>query len=404
MIPDVRAYLKWTGSCQVGNKVYFTNITFGGLFYLDIEDLSIHFVHRFTFYEPVQKKDWGSFGVYYNQVVFFVTSNAGLVAMYDLLNGQEKMIPINYDKEIYVYDIVRYKDVVYLFPPELSEGIYVLDLKKQEVEKDEELSNLFQDGFSFNCNILLRNGSLALISRYEGRQLVEIDLEKKKIVYTKTFTEPLSIYAVYFDTNTYWILQTHETDIYAWNRENDTLQKYVCENPVWNDMKNVSAVPYVQLVFLEKEILVLPTHLKYIMRIDKNTKQIGNPLSYPKGFKTHKKGFRGCSVCAGYTVLEDKVLLYPLGGNMILIYDKITRTLSGIEACVWGKDVPYLQDIIFKKFLSEELKSESDHFETLENYITLIACSDHEDKSNSQKNIGQMIYQEMKEQIDQIDI
>ena len=60
----------------------------------------------------------------------------------------------------------------------------------------------------------------------------------------------------------------YSTDIYEWDMENDTLQRYINKDISWRKKDCIGKQPYSNLVFLEDEILVLNCYAENIWRID----------------------------------------------------------------------------------------------------------------------------------------
>ena len=45
---NMKAYVKFFDGCQIGNRIYFFNMTFNAIFYLDINKLTIHYVDKIS--------------------------------------------------------------------------------------------------------------------------------------------------------------------------------------------------------------------------------------------------------------------------------------------------------------------------------------------------------------------
>lgn len=394
---DIRTHLKFGSNCLVDNNIYFFNRTFNGVFYLDLKDFSVHFVHKFDV-------EWaGTIGLsmnseclFYKGAIYFFPTKTNIIMKYDIVRQQEQIIEIPDfdDKDFNVTNIIQRHNRVYLFPTILKKGIFVLDLLKDKVIKDNTLSSLFKSDLCCG-NVLDVNKNSILLSMYNSNKAYEIDLNTAEMIdYSGMFQNDLKIFSIFFDGNNYWILQTESTDIYEWDKENGLLQKYTSESIVWEDK---IGVPYSNLIFLDDEILVLNYSLKHILRINKKKKTIETPLLYPKGFRLVNNAFCHQNICDYYIVLEDKVLIYPCRGNMLLIYDKETKQLSGRELIVSEKEVPYLRQIVEESFIRNESAVENDDFGTLETFLCMIGKKENKRSAvqeTCKKNIGQMICQE----------
>lgn len=395
---NISTHLKIGSNCMIKNRVYFMNITFNGLFYMDMKDFSIHFVHRFS-YEPncaARLSINGSLA--YNNDIYFFPCDTNVILRYNIVEQQEEAIPIQdcYDEFIKISTVVRRKDMVYMFPNDLKNGIYVFDLKNQKAEKDKKLSSLFCS--EFRCskgNILYDDKDCILISRYGGNQLLKVNLVTKQVV-AKKVVEGIQIYFMCFDGKHYWILPMESTDIYEWDMENDFFKKYINEHVEWRRRDYIGQRPYANLIFLEDEILVLNCYVKNILRIDKEKKTIGNPVEYPEGFGLVNSQFDGWPVYARYTTLEDKVLLYPYAGNMLLIYDKKTKRIFGRKLLVSEKEVFYLHEVLKANLTGKEMCIENDDFETLEEFVNAVEEDDEKRRITENKRIGNVVWSNLK--------
>jgi len=396
----IRTYIKFCQSCHVDNRVYFVNLTFNGIFYLDLRDLSIHFLGR-VFNEPANAIGVSiGINVMYKELLYFFPHNASVIIQYNRLTQimQEIHIPDFEDGYFHTADVIVWQNRIYIFSAELSKGIYVYDLQKQEIRKDQALSFLFTKSQDICVNTFLTQNNCALLSLDGSNRLVEINLETGKIIqYRVVLPEGLQIYSVCFDGKHYWILPRNSLDIYEWDLKNNVVQIYRNENAEWDDNTGTSTVPYSNLVFLADEILVLNSGMREILRLNKMKKTIENPIPFPEGFRFVNSRFSGWPICDHYTVINDRVLFHPSRGNMLLIYDINSKQMSGKELLISQEDIPYLCDIITESFQNNRTIFERDELETLCNFVGIIGQNDIMIQSYSGKNIGNSIYHTLEE-------
>ena len=391
---NIRTHLKWCSSCQVENKIYFVNTTFNAVFYLDVTDWTIHFVHKFSFERAGATGLSEVPGLYFENAIYFFPSNTNVIMKYDLAKQQEKIIPIQgYTGELFqTVAAIKRNQMIYIFPACLQDGIYVLDLQKEKVEKDKEISLLFSSDCSYCGGVVLTCDEHVLLGVYRSNRILEIDLAAKKIIYTKTLGKNVSIYSLYFDGSHYWILQNRSTDICEWDKENDVLDIYTNENVIWGE---AAGLPYSNMVFLENEILVLNARLKNVLRINKEKKTIERPVEFPKEFQLDKYKFCNGSVMCQYAVHEAKVLLYPWRGNMLLIYDGVTGRMTAKEFIVSEREIPYLVDVLSEIFAADNgLQTEQDILQTLENFMAMVEHDRNGKRISTRKEAGRLIYQQ----------
>ncbi len=394
---NIQTHLKIGSPVRVGNRIYFCNITFNGVFYLDIHDFTIHFVHKFSF-EPVNAERLSkNASIEYHNAIYFFPNYTNVILKYDILKGQEKAIAIPYfrDKCINISGIAKRQDLVYIFPSELGKGIYIFDLKKEQVIKDEGLSGLFQSGFPCSSgHIIYDNKDCVWIGKHTGNELVKVNLITKQIVDNKKL-EGMHVFVLAFDGSHYWILSMESTDIYEWDMENDFLQKYTNEHVEWRREDYIGHCPYSNLIFLEDEILVLNCYTEKILKINKEKKTIGEPIDFPEGFRLVNTKFMDWPVYALYTMLEDKVLLYPYAGNMLLIYDKAAKKMTGKDLLVTEETASYLGNVLEEKLKAAEEWCEDNDFEKLEYFTDMVKENGRGKKKGIREEIGKIILENL---------
>ena len=395
---DKRGYLRLIDSSHIENRIYFMNHTFNGMFYLDVEDFSVHFVHRFSNGQD-DALSMSSVNLACGDIIYFFPAKANAIMGYDFTRQQERIIPIQYfqGENCMLGGIIRLGDIVYMFPSDLGKGIYRFDLQTERIDKEVELSRLFESGFACG-NIFIRDDNCALLSMAGGNKLAEVNLQTKEIVYSKEFGEDMRNFSVCFDGKHYWILPEGSTDIYEWDIEKDTVRIYTNENAVWGERQDVA---YSNLVFLENEILVLNCHMQNILRINKEKKTIGEPVPFPEGFEIVKNKFPGRPVCEHYVVLGDKILLFPGNGNMLLVYDIVTRQMSGKDFSVSPEEDSVLQKALKESFMREDSFKERDSlWGRLEDYLYIVKADKGSDSiSFSGEQSGKLIYQNCQNQV-----
>lgn len=389
---DVKRYLQWFGNCRIGDKIYFVDMTFNGMFYLDLKDFSAHFVHSFSCAEA-DSVSLSFCSKVYDGVIYFFPTNTNAIMKYDTLRNQEQIIPIrDCNCEFFLTAAtIQWQKLVYLFPFDLSLGIYVLNLENNFVMKDDSLSKLFGKGF-YCANALLSQNNRVLIGLYGKNQIIEVNMETKKIVGNKKLGENTEIYTMYSEGNNCWILLINSADIYEWSRENDEIYVYTNENPIY--MTEKSRMPYSNLVFCEDEILVLNSMLKNIFRINKKNNRIEYPIIFPDGFKRIDYGNGFYSMLGDYTLLEDKVLIYPCWGNQLLIYDRKTKQIEGKEVVISGRKIPHFEKAFYKNCQKEGVYMETADVMTLESLMIVTKKEERKRKIMKNREIGKIIYQQ----------
>lgn len=394
---NIVVHLKFGSCCRKEDRVYFYNMSFNAVFFLDVRDLSLHFVHRFS-HEAIDKEKISVNGslIYENSLYFFPNNaDTNAVMRYDLKRQQEYIIPIeNYcGKKFRVADFVQFGDMVYLFPSELKNGVYLLDLQKQKVKKEIELGSLFRSGFLCG-SVCKTSDDCILLNMNRSNQLIKIDLHRKELVGSWTIGENIQIASMHFDGQSYWFLQAQSPDIYEWDCKKKLLQKYTGKGI---KHKKQDSIPYANIIFSGTEILILGYSMKSILRVDKAEKIIEEYIPFPKELQLVNKKYTDWPICFQYDVFERCILFYPILGNMLLIYDKENHQVVGREIAVSEAEVPYLKDVLENIMMEKNSCIENDELETLERFINVIEAGKRSAQIFSKKNAGNLIYQQIRD-------
>lgn len=186
---DIQIPLDCATYCRVENRIYFMSSIFNGLFCLDINDLSVHFVHRFSCGQA-SAQNLSSCSFFYGNTVYCFPNQTNVVMEYDISKQKEHIIPIQgYSGEFFqTVAAIRKEHRIYMFPYNLGEGIYRFDLMRNKTEKDEELSLLFSSD-SYCGNVELVHDKFILIGMDRSDRIMEIDLDAKKSGSFKDFRE-----------------------------------------------------------------------------------------------------------------------------------------------------------------------------------------------------------------------
>ncbi|MCX4342801.1 MAG: hypothetical protein OSJ53_02785 [Kineothrix sp.] len=389
-----KEYISYVGGILFNDQIYFSNGGFNGLFSVDIHDLSMQFIGRIPFLEKaIQKAYLGHVNCCYGSKIMLFPANCNQILVYDIDKNNMWGIPINSVDGSNVYmtaGVVCYDEQVYIFPTRLSQGIFMLDLKTLKIERNRDIEDLL-DGTEFIYNIdnviRINEAEIAILSG--NTTIIGISIQEKKRTFCKQFTEDYNIWGIRYDGNNFWILSFTSTDVYEWDRTTDGLIKYQLEKEEWFSGKTV---PYVNMIFIDDKAIVLPLGLKYIMQIDKTKRTISKAIDYPAGFR-FLEGLEEWTAFGAFNVIEQhKVLIHPARGNMLLLYDVVNNHIEGKELTVNNDSIPYLKEIIERKFCQNRVVNEMDNLgvELLD-----LAINQERKHKNAEKteSAGKKIYQ-----------
>jgi hypothetical protein len=397
---DHKEYLSYVGGILFCNQIYFSNGGFNGLFSLNIQDLSMRFIGRIPFLETgIQRAYGGNVHCSYGSKILLFPTNCNQILVYDTDKGNIQGVHVNSADGCNIYmtaGIARYGEQVYIFPTKLIQGIFMLDLKTLKIERNMDLESVL-DGTEYIYNIdnviRINETEIAILS---GRTtIIGISIQEKRRTFCKRFIDDYDIWGIRYDGSNFWLLSFTSTDVYEWNRTADKLIKYQLEEEEWFSSKTV---PYVNMIFMDNQVILLPLGLKYIMRIDKTKRTIVKATDYPAGFQ-FLNGLGEWTAFGSYNVIgQHKVLIHPARGNMLLIYDIVKNHIEGKELAVNNDMVPYLKEIIEQRFCqSGSVVNEMDNFGVR---LLDLAINQKQKNKNSVKTepVGEKIYRTLVKQ------
>lgn len=285
---------------------------------------------------------------------------------------------------------------VWIFPGDMSAGVLILDLENLYLEQDIQLAAVLKDvGHIYNYEnvIQVSEEEVAILSGMDT--IVQVNILKKRVVYSKCFGEDIHIWSIKYDGRSFWLLPYESTDVYEWRSEIDELVKYKLleQDTEWID---IPGPPYINMVFFDNKVILLPSRLKSLMGIDKETNVIKKVVDYPEGFKFLKNqfGIERYPAFGAFDIIDKKLILHPLLGNMMLIYNVEENHLEGIEFIVTQEEIPYLNEIILGQTYQETgLYIEKDDFGGIE-MLWLMANNKNSEYRNNRKryDIGEEIH------------
>lgn len=359
-----KLYLRYSGACKIYNKVWFPNREFNGVFSINLDDFTVEYKKKIPFLETwIEQAYYGNINCIYDNKIFFFPFNCQFVMVYDTQDNDIQGIPINTVDGSDTYGtagIIQCDEVAWIFPIKMSQGIFVLDLNEMRIKRDVDLENVLNDIdiiYNYENVVRLNKTEIAILSG--NHTIIGIDVKTRKRLFTKRFDE-LNIWGIRYDGNAFWLLLYDSTDIYEWDPEENTLVKYHLLQEEWINGKGV---PYFNIIFLNDQIIVLPCCLKYIMRINTEAYTISKAVEYPKGFYFFDS-LMSVTAFAGFTTVDQhKVLIHPVRGNMLLIYDIEKNCVEGKELTVTAEEIPYLKEVIDQRFYQEDgIVQETDDF------------------------------------------
>ncbi len=396
---NYKAYLRYMGTCKFQNKLWFLNGGFNGLFLMNLDNFITEFKMAVPYLEKqIQRAYDGNVYCTYGNKIFFFPYNCKFVMVYDTQGNDIQEIPISTADGSDTYwtaGVIQCNEITCIFPIRMEQGIFVLDLREMQIIRDVELEKVLYDvEFIYNYEnvVKLNETNFSILSG--NHTIIGINIKTRKRTFTKWFDE-LDIWGIRYDGSNFWLLLYESTDIYKWNPEEDKLVKYHLLQEEWINGKGV---PYSNMIFLNNQIILLPCCLKNIMRIDQETNTINKATEYPAGFHFFN-GIMGMPAFASFDIIEQhKILIHPVRGNMLLIYDIERNYIEGRKLTVTMEEIPYLQEVVEQRFHQEAgIVQETDHF-GLELLNLAIAQNKKNRNPVKAEQVGKKIYDSLVKQ------
>lgn len=395
-----KVHLQYLGTYKFQNKLWFSNGGFNGLFSIDLSDYSLEFRQLIPYLDKkIQWPYYGNIHCTYGSKLFLFPFNCNQIMIYDFQCNDVQGLPITPMNNSNIYmtaGIFQKNSRVWIFPGDMSAGVLILDLENLYLEQDIQLAAVLKDvGHIYNYEnvIQVSEEEVAILSGMDT--IVQVNILKKRVVYSKCFGEDIHIWSIKYDGRSFWLLPYESTDVYEWRSEIDELVKYKLleQDTEWID---IPGPPYINMVFFDNKVILLPSRLKSLMGIDKETNVIKKVVDYPEGFKFLKNQFsiERYPAFGAFDIIDKKLILHPLLGNMMLIYNVEENHLEGIEFIVTQEEIPYLNEIILGQTYQETgLYIEKDDFGGIE-MLWLMANNKNSEYRNNRKryDIGEEIH------------
>lgn len=391
-----KVHLQYIVSCRFQDKIYFLNQGFNGLFALNLDNFSVEYKKRIPCLTDGQARElYGRASCSYGNKIYFFFMNNEKILIYDVKTDDIQWFSLLGKRHLdnfVIVGIIKWKEFVWVFPMDLTQGILVFNLETLEVKEDLGLHEIANNLGFVNGIVQLDETEVAVWTK--NNRVISIDIDKKQRMSWRCFKENLNVCKMIYDGTKFWILQTDSTDIYEWNPIEDQMIKYRLSDEEW--ITEVS-VPYSNIVFWDRHIIVLPGRLKNILKIDKEAKVISKMVEYPKNFRFLKNygGIAGWSAFWIFDTIDNKILLHPAIGNMLLVYDMENNYFEGKELYVTNETFPFYQEVIRQEIPSNGRFLEVEETETIEVLKALIDRDTKNSIGECTNKIGKEIYHSM---------
>lgn len=386
---ELEEYIQMIGTYQWNNKIWFSNLRFNGIFSINLDDFSLKLERIIPFLDICSYVPY-VFCLGSGSKLFFFPNNCSEIMIFDMEIDAIQRIPISPMDGSNIFTtggIICVNKQFWIFPKNIEQGIYMLDIENIRLNRSSQFDKLFKDIKMIDTVLELSEAKSAFLV---NNCIWEIAINSKKIIYRKSFDSNLEILTMRYDGISYWVLFKNSTDVYQWNRTRNETTIYNLSGTAqeWIGRRRI---PYSNIIFFQGKIVLLGYGLKYVMKVDKEKQLICKAIDYPAGFRFLHNIFynSGWAAFSNFDIRGNKVWIYPLIGNMLLIYDIENNAIEGKKLTVTSQEYPLLHEFLIN---STGRRFQEDESVSLLKMLILNRIDNEKDKKNDKKNVGKRIY------------
>ena len=391
----VRIHIPFTNGYVYNERLYFSALAFNGMFSASVLDYSVVFhgyIPSCALYKPAA---YCHTGVGYRSKIIFPPSNVGSILVYQADFNRLSTISIDdrdMDEAFPTECIMQYDNLAVIFPQNMYDGIWKIDLTTFILKRYYEIEQLLRD-LSIKRITKYRDKSILILTR--RNEIYCFDMHAMKLNKIAELDASWNIMCIRYHKDRCWIILENSFNIYM--IENSNLVCFTLEeNPEWigGDM-----IPYSDFVFAYNEVFVLNYRMYHIMKLDLKNHKIVKAFSYPEGFHFYRSYFNISFPAVGSaTVFGNEIIFHPLLGNMMLVYDISTGRVTGRELTISSLDFPFLKD--FSMLNRDGIWYELDEPVNLDKMLSYVLDPNNKvSKRQDKAQAGEVIYRTIMEKI-----
>lgn len=399
-----KIYLSSEAYVKDEKYIWFSNITFNGLFRLNLCTKQVEFIDIFR-ESAIEKEELHAAAYKEEGELIFVPAKDNKIMVYNIRTQRQTVIniPEVHNKKGFLANAYREENVIYLFPTASSDDVWCFDIKSKNIIKDVKLSKIWHT-FAREENLdvrIYKNQTNIIMCCTETKCVCEINMKTKEAeCFTIDVPEDGRFSRVAHIGDSYWILLEDTHDIYQWHRKQNIFTKYIAMEREWDTINHI--LPYSNILFLENEILLVNYYARNVMRVNIEKKVIEKAIDYPEQFFASGEMKWGAMFSDAQINNGREVWLFPRRGNMIIKYDLKTQNVEGMELVIQEQKIPYVENLVEKKSCYYKLLFETQTVCSLPRYLNQV----HKFSINNgnKQNIGAIIFanQKIAESLDDI--
>lgn len=311
-------FFSFFAASVVQSKLWFSNRNFNGLFQIDLKTLKMKFVTFFT-KEDILKTKMHRMSIIYGQKIVFLPDQGSYIHIYDTKKNEMKEIPlVRYSSKasLLICDAVLKDNKLWIFPTILEQPLLELDLESYELKEVWKfnkwcLQNLRVKKTIVFARAVLQNGAIWLAVGYTN---LVIKWNLKTQTTEKYNTGVGDLFGVFKSENGLWLSTVSHSNIVLWNPVNGRKKVYQI-----SQRTKEKTTMFSQIIEINSQVYVIPSEAPNILCLNCHTNCFESTIDYPEGFKFIQN--RVEPKFFGYQIVENKLWLFPAGGNGILLID-----------------------------------------------------------------------------------
>lgn len=373
------------------NKMWAMNMNFSALFKIDLDSFIIEYVSCIYDKDNVKQNYYARniFGKDNKLWLFPFKGNS--VVEYDKSSNTMELSNYSSTKTADYREIVNqwtiiHKQQAWMFPRDLDSLTMPLLIYDMEKKKYIEHTNWGRkilefgiDGQGCRITSLCQVGDWVwgVISGVPG--LFAYDLEQSQMQFYN-IGAGIELQAVSHDGNNFWVLTKNKSILLEWNKKLGIIKQF----DLSQDKEGFSNIALAQ-----DRVIALPRFGSDIVILNRKDNELIRISSFPKTFQ-RLRGLEKSSLMYGWKVYNNKLLLFPWGGNMLLELDLKTFGIMGhsmeLSESLFHESYTF-SDICQGKIIESSKIN-------LENYLSFIKTYKGSNKKNIKEQvetIGKMI-------------
>lgn len=314
---------------EENEDLWISNVTFNGLFRIDLNNYISEFIIRFE--GEINSKGLHKQIISFGDTLIFIPELAQNVAFFNKIKGTMEYVSIEMSNskkgETKAAGAKIYNNQLWIFPQYISQDIIIVDLFTKSVRQNSKLKEFILNGkmdyseLLFGLPVFMQDE--VWIPLKNTNFIIQFKMLEEKVQQYSLSYKKLKINGLSCDDDGEFIITfLNTTDILKWNPR-DVKEELIPIDVEWNGK---SAPFSCVLRVYGNQYLILPAHTENILLLEG---RCITQLPYPSGFHwidDFKVNWTRYGVSKRK---RDEIYILPAVGNMMLVYNIASREMKG---------------------------------------------------------------------------